>query len=562
MDLAGFRWAAKVSKPLGLASICVLVLYSIYRLVLQLKIFSSLTGGQTFSVIQSIVNDVFYVALVGGAISFVALILRPRAKQPQFIRGNVLHRSGLPAVGAKVFVEGIDRTKETDKTGWFQIEVDSLQTYTVHATLDDFDATVEIPVYLIDTPARLILTRSPSPIDKLRQAIAVPSGPGPLSPIIAASKLRYCSFCGKSQDDVRALIEGSQGVYICNECTDLCGKAADEEGKASEVRASAIDLICELSFRSANPELRQSERARIAEEIQRAAENVRFRRHAAVGDTIAGARLIRVVGSGNFSTVWEAQAISAEGIPIDHKLAVKIFDQNKLTVGLMLWRFQRGIRAMEHLGRMGKLAPKSVVRLGQVASHRLAFSMDFLPNGDLERIANFRLGTAKKGEMFLQVAMAVRFAHQQGIVHRDIKPANIVLDGKMQAVLTDFDIADLQFAQTQSVYAGSLGTPQFAAPEQLMAGTVVAQPTADIYSLGKLLYFLDQEKPPPMGSTEADVTPRYLFGVTDELVRTVIHKAISYESNHRYQSVDEMLEALNYPKSSWTSNVVESTDSI
>ena len=39
----------------------------------------------------------------------------------------------------------------------------------------------------------------------------------------------HCSFCGKSQDDVRRLIAGPGSVYICDECVDLCREIIDEE---------------------------------------------------------------------------------------------------------------------------------------------------------------------------------------------------------------------------------------------------------------------------------------------------------------------------------------------
>ena len=39
----------------------------------------------------------------------------------------------------------------------------------------------------------------------------------------------YCSFCGKSQDQVQRLIAGPGGVYICDECVDLCREIIEEE---------------------------------------------------------------------------------------------------------------------------------------------------------------------------------------------------------------------------------------------------------------------------------------------------------------------------------------------
>jgi serine/threonine protein kinase len=91
---------------------------------------------------------------------------------------------------------------------------------------------------------------------------------------------------------------------------------------------------------------------------------------------------------------------------------------------------------------------------------------------------------------------------------------------------------------------GSLCTPQVAAPEQLIGEALDAFPTADIYSLGKLLYFLVTEVPPPLGSSEPERRPTYLETVQDENVSSVIHRATCYRSVDRFQTVSEMMRAL------------------
>ena len=199
---------------------------------------------------------------------------------------------------------------------------------------------------------------------------------------------------------------------------------------------------------------------------------------------------------------------------------------------------------MRHLTELGNAAPSSIVRLFEVGDDAMSFSMQYLPGGDLERIKALGWSDTKKMDVFTRIAAAVGFAHGQGIVHRDVKPANIVLDENGEPVLTDFDIADLQFAATQSMAAAGVGTPQFAAPEQLAEQTLIARPTADIYSLGKFLYFLVREEGPPLGSTEESFMPPYLLSIEDEMIRNVIAKCIRYDAAKRFQTVEEMLELL------------------
>src|SRR6187549_409405 len=49
----------------------------------------------------------------------------------------------------------------------------------------------------------------------------------------------HCSFCGKSQDQVRRLIAGPGAVYICDECVDLCREIIDEENGGATTTAAA-----------------------------------------------------------------------------------------------------------------------------------------------------------------------------------------------------------------------------------------------------------------------------------------------------------------------------------
>jgi tRNA A-37 threonylcarbamoyl transferase component Bud32 len=546
--------ASKVAKPLAVASISLVMLYLFYRAILRVGILSDLNRDQSFLVVTTMASNLFYLALALGTLSIAAyvavVVLKPRALVGDnlVITGNVLFDSGHPAKSAAVFVEGLKPRAWADDNGWFKLPVDERPYYVVRAVHAQMGIATSATVLRADlhhavrltlptaptrssTPAETILANN---IDVTKTALESPQ----------EGRTLYCSFCEKSQHEVRALIAGPS-VYICDECTDLCIDITSERSDSSAERFQAITDVCECTLKLANPAQPAAERVKCQERVQQAAATIRSRIREHTGSAVANAQLVRVVGSGNFATVWEAIALSESGEPTDKKVAVKIFDQNKLTVGLMLWRFQRGIRAMEHLGKLGDFAPKSIVRVVSVPRDLLSFSMQYLPGGDLERIRHLGWSQAKKIETFMQVAKAVQFAHSQGIVHRDIKPANIVLDENNNAVLTDFDIADLHFAQTQSVYAGSLGTPQFAAPEQLVAETLIAKPTADIYSLGKVLYFLLQEVPPQLGSSEPEYVPAYLAKLEDASIRNTIVRAIQHNPSERFQSVQELMDSLS-----------------
>ncbi len=110
-----------------------------------------------------------------------------------------------------------------------------------------------------------------------------------------------------------------------------------------------------------------------------------------------------------------------------------------------------------------------------------------------------------------QVASALDYAHQHGVIHRDIKPENILLfEG--EAMLADFGIALAvkEAAGNRLTKTGlSLGTPQYMSPEQ---ATAERQPDArsDVYSLGAVLYEMLAGEPPYSGPTEQAIIAKML----------------------------------------------------
>ena len=88
-----------------------------------------------------------------------------------------------------------------------------------------------------------------------------------------------------------------------------------------------------------------------------------------------------------------------------------------------------------------------------------------------------------------EVADALEYAHQQGVIHRDIKPENILLQGG-RPLVSDFGIAlaVTQAAGSRLTETGlSLGTPHYMSPEQATADPHLTN-RSDVYSLGAMLY--------------------------------------------------------------------------
>ncbi|WAS89977.1 serine/threonine-protein kinase [Nannocystis punicea] len=259
-----------------------------------------------------------------------------------------------------------------------------------------------------------------------------------------------------------------------------------------------------------------------------------------IGQLRAGCRLLQPIGSGSFGSVWLADG--------GKFLAVKAFHLDKLETDVMLCRFLRSITAMRRL-HDDRRCPDSIIRLHDVDLSTLSFAMEHASLGTLEDPRVFHWGFDKKIDVVYRLCQAMEFAHGLGVVHRDLKPNNILLADGDRPIITDFDL--VAFRHKDSTVGGSsavLGSLTFAAPEQLL-NPHEATEQADIYSLGRLMYFLLLKRLPapalrgPTEVAEIDGVPRpYL---------EVIRRATEHDIRDRYRSVTEMLLDIQRAQTGW-----------
>jgi eukaryotic-like serine/threonine-protein kinase len=184
------------------------------------------------------------------------------------------------------------------------------------------------------------------------------------------------------------------------------------------------------------------------------------------------------------------------------------------------------------------------------------YSMEYLKDGSLaDRLRKELPAPREVAQLMIQVARALHFAHQNGVVHRDMKPANILLDAEGVPKITDFGIAKRLMHDAKLTRTGDvIGTPVYMAPEQAKASRDVG-PGADIYAFGAILYELLCGRPPFLAEeaetpitirvlTEDPVSPAWHRPEVPRDLETICMKCLEKDPRHRYASAAAVAEDL------------------
>ncbi|MGH7630966.1 MAG: protein kinase domain-containing protein, partial [Gemmatimonadales bacterium] len=213
-----------------------------------------------------------------------------------------------------------------------------------------------------------------------------------------------------------------------------------------------------------------------------------------------------LLGRGSAATVWLARDLRH-----DRPVALKVL-HDELGSAVGLERFQREIHVAATLQHPHILPLFD----SGAAAGRLWYTMPFVAGGSLrDRLERAGpLPVAEAVALGTQVAEALAYAHQQGVIHRDLKPENIMLAPTGQALLADFGIARaLEEAggdQGRLTETGiAVGTPLYMSPEQA-SGEGPIDGRTDVYALAGVLFEALAGAPPFPGESVREIIVRRL----------------------------------------------------
>jgi len=264
-----------------------------------------------------------------------------------------------------------------------------------------------------------------------------------------------------------------------------------------------------------------------------------------VGQTIGQYRILEQIGKGGMATVYKAYQPS-----LDRYVAIKVLPPYFAHEEGFAERFTREAKAIAKLTHPHILPIHDFGQEGDL-SYIVA---QYVEAGTLKEMLGQPMDLRRAAEIISQIADALDYAHERGVIHRDVKPSNVLMDHGRWVLLTDFGLAKMVEASQALTASGvGVGTPAYMAPEQGQGLKIDAR--SDVYSLGIVLYEMLTGRVPfeaetPMAVVIKHIThplplPRQMNPDIPESVERVILKALAKKPEDRFATTGEMAAALH-----------------
>ena len=273
-----------------------------------------------------------------------------------------------------------------------------------------------------------------------------------------------------------------------------------------------------------------------------------------IGKILGGRyEILEQIGGGGMAIVYKAKCHL-----LNRYVAIKILRNEFLEDEDFIRKFKRESQAAASLSHPNimNIYDVGVEEMDNKQIHYIV--MEYIQGKTLKELIRERgkLSYDEVIEYSIQIAEALRHAHNNHIVHRDIKPQNIMINQENRIKVTDFGIARAASSSTLTTTSNVLGSVHYFSPEQARGG--YTDEKSDIYSLGIVMYEMVTGRLPYDGESpisialkhvqEAIVPPSELDNSIPRGLNAIIMKCVQKRQGDRYDSADSLLRDLRMIK--------------
>lgn len=268
-------------------------------------------------------------------------------------------------------------------------------------------------------------------------------------------------------------------------------------------------------------------------------------RNLLVAETAADYEIFEELGRGGMAVVYRAREIALERI-----VAIKILPPELTFAKGATERFRREAKTAAALDH------PNIIPIYRISSGGRLFwyAMKYLEGRSLGDLLQEKglLTLNEAIQILTQVAEALDYAHQRGVVHRDVKPGNVMIDSRGRVIVTDFGIAKELQGGALTGSGAILGTPYYMSPEQCR-GTALTG-AADQYSLGVVTYQMITGQLPFEADSAIDVIHKHVSEPPPPIEQYVpslprhviaaINRAMAKKPDERFPTVAAFVAAM------------------
>lgn len=265
-----------------------------------------------------------------------------------------------------------------------------------------------------------------------------------------------------------------------------------------------------------------------------------------VGKRLGAYQILEPIGQGGMATVYKAMQTAMNRV-----VAIKILSPQMASNATFAARFKQEaqmIASLEH----AHILP--VFDLGE-QDGVLFIAMRYMGFGSVQsRLTDGKIALRDVARWIEQMASALDYAHERGVIHRDVKPSNVLIDAQDNAFLADFGIAKWMEGSINLTGSSVIGTPQYMSPEQGQGLKIDGR--SDEYALAVMAYEMIVGHPPfeaetPLAVVLKHVTepltpPSAINPRVPEAVSEAVVKALNKNPDDRYPTTTAFAEALSH----------------